>query len=267
MSVSSDSAEQLVKLCIDQSEFALKIAGRATEDIIKALYAMSKDTSKTKGKVRLKKMLNSDRELNIFTINKDDMKIFAKEAKSYGVLYCALINKHNKNIDGVVDVLVRAEDAPKINRIVDRFNLNTLDKAKIITEQLTKEFEQNKQDNKDISENAPDKGYETKNVDDNMIDDIFSKPIQKEENSLPLESKTEINHQLENFSQEKNLQEEGTVKHIKGKSVKEELKEIKEEMKVEEQAKTIEDVMKMDITQQEPLIMSKKNKNKKERGN
>ena len=259
MSVSSESAEQLVKLCIDQSEFALKIAGRATEDIIKALYAVSKDTSKTKGKARLKKMLKSDRELNIFTINKDDMKIFAKEAKSYGVLYCALINKHNKNIDGVVDVLVRAEDAPKINRIVDRFNLNTLDKAKIITEQLTKEFEQNQQDNKDISENAPDKGYEGKNVDDNMIDDIFSKPMQKGENSLPLESKTEINHQSENFSKEKNLQEEGTAKHIKGRSVREELQEIKEEMKGEEQSKAIEDVMKLNITQQqEPLIISKK---------
>ena len=42
-------------------------------------------------------MLKSDKEQKIFSIKSQDMKVFAKEAKSYGVLYCALVNKKNKN--------------------------------------------------------------------------------------------------------------------------------------------------------------------------
>jgi hypothetical protein len=57
------------------------------------------------------------------------MPTFCKEAKRYGVLYCALRDK--KNVDGLCDVMVRAEDASKINRIVERFQLATVDTASI----------------------------------------------------------------------------------------------------------------------------------------
>ena len=58
------------------------------------------------------------------------MKLFAKEARRYGVLYCAL-KGIRKNPDGMVDVMVRAEDASKIDRIVERFELAAVDKASI----------------------------------------------------------------------------------------------------------------------------------------
>ena len=99
MSVSSESAEQFIKLYLDGAEFALKISGSATKNIIAALYAMSKESNKSRGKIRLTSMLKSDKELKIFSIKKEDMKLFAKEAKSYGVLYCALVNKGNKDVD------------------------------------------------------------------------------------------------------------------------------------------------------------------------
>ncbi|MGI6777099.1 MAG: PcfB family protein [Acetivibrionales bacterium] len=50
-----------------------------------------------------------------------DCTIFQYEAKRYGVLYCALRDK--KSLDGMCDIMVRVEDASKINRIVERFKL------------------------------------------------------------------------------------------------------------------------------------------------
>lgn len=66
-------------------------------------------------------MLKSGRELTVFSVPEQRLKEFAQEAKRYGVTYCAL--RDSKVQDGVVDLLVRAEDAPKINRIVERYGI------------------------------------------------------------------------------------------------------------------------------------------------
>ena len=234
MSISSDSAEQLIRLYFEGAEFLLKISGSATKNIVAALYAMSKDKKASKGKTRLVNMLKSDKELKIFSIKKNEMKIFAKQAKGYGVLYCALINKKNKNFDDMVDIMVRAEDAPKINRIIERFNLTTVDKAKIVQDEINKELQEK---GKDVSENRPDKGIEEKNVDDQMIDDIFSEPIQKEEKLVPLVEEIQKESLSENFSEIKRPLSDGTTKPIEKKSVKKQLAQYKAEEKLENEMK------------------------------
>lgn len=238
MSTSSESAEQLVRLCLDETEFALKITGSAVKNIIAALYAISKDTSKSSGKARLSKMLRSEKELKIFSIKSNEMKIFAREAKSYGVLYCALVNKKHKDVDGMIDIMVRAEDAGKVNRIIERFKLNTVNKGDIkseIEKELAKDNKNAKQA-EDLSNNTPNIDVETKDIDDNMIDDIFSKPLKKEENQVPLESQMEKSPQLEHSSTSKN-NSEGAIKPLEKKSVRKELKEIAENQKEKEELK------------------------------
>lgn len=234
MSISSDSAEQLIRLYFEGAEFLLKISGSATKNIVAALYAMSKDKKASKGKTRLVNMLKSDKELKIFSIKKNEMKIFAKQAKGYGVLYCALINKKNKNFDDMVDIMVRAEDAPKINRIIERFNLTTVDKAKIVQDEINKELQEK---GKDVSENTPDKGIEEKNVDDQMIDDIFSEPIQKEEKLVPLVEEIQKENLSENFSEIKRPLSDGMTKPIEKKSVKKQLAQYKAEEKLKNEMK------------------------------
>ena len=241
MSVSSDSAEQLIRLYIDETEFALKITGSAVKNIVAALYVISKDTSKSKGKARLSKMLKTEKELKIFSLKKDDMKIFAREAKSYGVLYCALINRKNQNIDNMIDIMVKAEDAPKVNRIIERFKLDTVDKA-VVKSEIEKEKDEkagNIEQENDLSDSSKDLGVETKDVDDQMIDDIFSKPVKKEEKELPLESQTEKNSPSELSSMNKDKLE-GTIKNPEKKSVRKELREIAESQKIKEESKNIE---------------------------
>ena len=83
-------------------------------------------------------MLKSGKQLTVFPIKAEHLKQFSVEAKRYGVVYCALKGKGEIK-DGMVDVLVRAEDAARINRIVERFKLGEVkpttidhDKAPII---------------------------------------------------------------------------------------------------------------------------------------
>jgi hypothetical protein len=71
-----------------------------------------KDKKKTAGKTNLVNMLKSGKELKVFSVRQEDFKKFTEEAKRYGVLYTALINKKAK--DGVTDILVKAEDASKL---------------------------------------------------------------------------------------------------------------------------------------------------------
>lgn len=269
MSISSDSAEQLIRLYFEGAEFLLKISGSATKNIVAALYAMSKETKTSKGKTRLVNMLKSDKELKIFSIKKQDMKIFAKQAKSYGVLYCALINKKNKNFDDMVDIMVRAEDAPKINRIIERFNLTTVDKAKIVQDEINKELEE-KQKSKDISESMPDKGLEEKNVDDQMIDDIFSEPIHKEEKSVPLVEEIQKENLLENFSENNRPLVDGMTKPIEKKSTIKQLAYYKEEERLEtemkKQLEKSEKIVQPVITVKEQVPKNPVSKVQKEKG-
>lgn len=139
---SGDAAEQIVRISLEGTEVALKLTGSAAKNIAAMLYAVwkNRDKNKTKGHQRLSAMLKSGKELKVFTVSEEHLKQFALEAKRYGVVYCALRGKE-RSADGMVDIMVRAEDASKINRIVERFKLATVD-----TVSIKRDIEQTKAD-------------------------------------------------------------------------------------------------------------------------
>ena len=235
MSTSSDSAEQIVRLSLEGIEVIAKISGVAAKNVAVALYAVMQDKQKTKGKTRLSNMIRSEKELKIFSVKKDELKIFCKVAKSYGILYCALLSGKNKNIDDMVDIMVKAEDAPKINRIRKRYSLTTYNKA-TIENSIKKAIEANK--TKDLSNNIPHIGEEKADITSEIIDDILTKPIAKEEriNQNPNAAKTEKSPPLEHFS-ENNNNSEGVSKSVKKESVRKKLEDIKAEQKIEAELK------------------------------
>ena len=132
MSYSGDAAEQVVRMSLEGVEVAAKITGAGAKEIALLLYAVLKDQKKTKGKTRLTNMLRSGKELKVFAVKDQDLVKFCREAKKYGVLYCVL--KDRDATDGITDVMVRAEDASKINRIFERFQLTTMDMASVRSE-------------------------------------------------------------------------------------------------------------------------------------
>ena len=261
MSISSDSAEQTIRLTLEGMEIVAKISGAAAKNIAVALYTISQDRKKvSKGKTRLTNMLKSDNELKIFSVKKEDLKTFCHEAKRYGIQFCVLADKSNKgkkknqkseknSIDevnkdnkvneketaenDVVDIIVRAKDAPQVNRVIERYKLCTFDKASIQTE-IEKEKVANKNE-KDLSDNAPDVGEERTHVNEAMVDDIFSKP-KENENQNPEVAKTEKNPPSEPSLKSKN-NSEGVTKPAQKESVKKKLKEAEAELKVETELK------------------------------
>lgn len=129
MNAGGETADQVVRMSLQGIEVAanvaLKAGGMASKSLAATLYAILTDKKKVKGKARLNSMLKSGKELKVFAIHHNDLKTFTQEAKRYGVLYCVL--KEKNNTDGICDIMVRAEDASKISRIVDKFELATVD--------------------------------------------------------------------------------------------------------------------------------------------
>lgn len=134
MNTGGEAAEQIVRMSLEGFEVAAKITGAGAKSIAILLYSILKEEKKTKGKARLTSMLRSGKELKVFTVKSGDLKKFTQEAKKYGVLYCVLTDRKNKDPNAEVDVIARAEDASKISRIVERFNLASVDTASIVTE-------------------------------------------------------------------------------------------------------------------------------------
>ena len=132
MSYSGDAAEQVVRMSLEGAEVAAKITGAGAKQVAVLLYAILREQKKTKGKTRLTNMLRSGKELKVFAVKDTDLKQFCEASKKYGVLYCVL--KDRNADDGITDVMVRAEDASKINRIFERFGLATVDMGSVKTE-------------------------------------------------------------------------------------------------------------------------------------
>lgn len=146
MSASGETADQMVRMSLQgiqvAAEVALKAGGEASKSIAVMLYAILTDQKKIKGKTSLNALLKSGKELKVFAIRHEDLKTFCDEAKQYGVLYSVL--KEKNNTDGICDIMVRAEDASKISRIMDKFELATIDtkaiKQSILSEQEMKDI-------------------------------------------------------------------------------------------------------------------------------
>lgn len=219
MNQSSDAAEQIVRMSLQGFEVGARITGSGAKEIAALLLAIMKDKKKTAGKTNLVNMLKSGKELKVFSVKQEDFKKFTDEAKRYGVLYTALVNKKAK--DGVIDILVRAEDASKINRIVQRFNLARFDEVAIRGEiQKTKDMK------------SKSRGVKTKTVEDRVKEELHKSPIKKEVESLnPRLAKTEKGPQSKPFLNVQKNSDKGSK--IKDRpSVREKLEKAKAEVKL-----------------------------------
>ena len=131
MNVSSDAAEQIVRMSLEGMEVALKISGQGAKLAAVRIAAALSEEQKTRGKTRLTAMLKSGKPLKVYEIQQKELKTFAQEARRYGVLYTVLKDKDNHADDATIDIISRVEDASKIQRITERFGLNTVDTAEV----------------------------------------------------------------------------------------------------------------------------------------
>ena len=178
MNPGGDTADQMAKMTLEGIEVAAKISGSAAKSLAAMLYAILNDKKKVKGKTRLNALLRSGKELKVFALRHDDLKVFCEEAKRYGVLYSVL--KEKNNTDGICDVMVRAEDAAKISRIVDKFELATIN-TKAIRESIMSQKEEPVEpiDVHPMSEEEHDK------LVDQILNDMFPQEARTEKSDRP----------------------------------------------------------------------------------
>lgn len=131
MNVSSDAAEQIVRMSLEGMEVAIKISGQGAKLAAVRIAAAMREEQKTRGKTRLTSMLKSGKPLKVYEIQQKDLKTFAAEARRYGVLYTVLKDKNDMSDEATVDIISRVEDASKIQRITERFKLNAVDAADV----------------------------------------------------------------------------------------------------------------------------------------
>ena len=234
MSVSGDTSEQIVRLSLEGFEVLAKLTGTGAKNIAAMLYTIMKDKRQTKGKTRIGNMLKSGKPIKIFSIKQEDLNKFRYEAKKYGILYCALMDRKHKDIDGMIDIMVKDEDASRINRIVQRFKLTTIDTAQIDTV-VTNAIEDREAQRKEL-------GVQEKSKEEQLEEVLAEKPIQKEkatnENFNLAKTKSPQSEPSSKISE----MQEGVSKGERKPSVRKELAKLKDEVKVREETKAKEKV-------------------------
>lgn len=219
LNASGETADQVVRMSLQGIEVAanvvLKAGGTTAKSLAAMLYAVLTDQKKVKGKARLESLLKSGKELKVFAIRSEDLKLFCNEAKKYGVLYSVVKEKNSK--DGICDIMVRAEDAEKITRIVDKFELATID-TKAIKESILAERAQKQEFFKDVPVMSEEDH-------DNLVSslmDSLNKENTKETNPSMAQPKSPVSEPIS-----KSLKKDmGTSKELNKKSVRAELNEI-----------------------------------------
>ncbi len=128
-------------------------------------------------------VMSRETTLKVFSLPQKDLKQFTEHAKRYGVFYCVLRDRNTNAPDAQIDIITRAEDASKIQRIVDRFELGTVDKASIVSEA-----------ERDVAEReAMEREVPSKTMGERIVEEAMGKAKQKERNEQenPTAAKTE----------------------------------------------------------------------------
>ena len=120
MSQGSDAAEQMVKETMIISETAAKLAGLGAKNLAVLLTLYLREKHQLKGETNLKKLLKEGKEIRVFCLDKDNLSEFKQHAKDYGIVYSALKQKNDES--NIIDILIKAEDTPRVNRILERMN-------------------------------------------------------------------------------------------------------------------------------------------------
>ena len=121
MNYGSDPADMIVRYSLEGAEAALKLSGLAAKNFAMFVYAVLKDNKKTHGKTNLIRMLKEQRPLKFFTVPKERMREFARESNKRGLLFVPI---HNKKNPENIELVVFADDAAKVNRVLDCLNLD-----------------------------------------------------------------------------------------------------------------------------------------------
>ena len=124
-----DSAEQIVHIMFQGMDIALRLTGAATKNLAQLLIMATKNekVKVKRGETTLVKLLREGKELRTFRMNVQNLPEFKARAKPYGILFAAV--KDTRTDDGFCDLILRAEDVPRFNTVIENMGLNGFEKS------------------------------------------------------------------------------------------------------------------------------------------
>ncbi|MDL2327249.1 PcfB family protein [Ruminococcaceae bacterium OttesenSCG-928-A11] len=116
MSQGSDVADQVVQEGIQVTESAVKLAGLGVKNLAILLLQLLQDNKKLSGKTGLNSLLQTNKPLVTFSMDRDALPVFKQMAADYGILFSSV---HQRGNSGQCDIMVKADDASLMRRIFE----------------------------------------------------------------------------------------------------------------------------------------------------
>ena len=115
--MSGDAADEVVRIMLNGTEVAVRLAGSGMKNLAAMLIAWSKKEKKPYGKTNMMRLLKSGEELQVISLDKEQYKQFKTLAKKK-VLYAPFLN--TKEEDGKVEVVISSKSIPLVNYILKK---------------------------------------------------------------------------------------------------------------------------------------------------
>lgn len=115
--MSGDAADEVVRIMLNGTEVAVRLAGSGVKNLAAMLIAWSKKEKKPYGKTNMMRLLKSGEELQVISLDREQYKQFTTLAKKK-VLYAPFLN--TKEEDGKVEVVISSKSIPLVNYILKK---------------------------------------------------------------------------------------------------------------------------------------------------
>ena len=115
--MSGDAADEVVRIMLNGTEVAVRLAGSGVKNLAAMLIAWSKKEKKPYGKTNMMRLLKSGEELQVISLDREQYKQFKALAKKK-VLYAPFLN--TKEEDGKIEVVISSKSIPLVNFILKK---------------------------------------------------------------------------------------------------------------------------------------------------
>lgn len=118
MNNGGEAADQMVREALQFSEVAIKLTALGFKNSLAIALAYAKENPKVRGKTSLDRLLREGKEMKIIPLQTKDLAQFKAYAKQYGVLFASIKDKSAQGEK--IDIMFKAEDVSKLNRIYEQ---------------------------------------------------------------------------------------------------------------------------------------------------
>ena len=131
--MSGDAADEVVRIMLNGTEVAVRLAGSGVKNLAAILIAWSKKEKKPYGKTNMMRLLKSGEELQVISLDKEQYTKFKSLAKK-NVLYAPFLN--TKEQGGKIEVVIASKSIPLVNHILNKIGYGDVQQSE--QEELSK---------------------------------------------------------------------------------------------------------------------------------